>query len=386
MAEDHYVTTGNALAAVCDALRASEWVAVDTEFVREKTYYPNPCLVQVAVPGTIACIDVLALDTLDPLLELLYDRRLTKVFHAAQQDLEIFFLLKGGLPTPVFDTQIAAGLAGYGEQVGYANLVARLLGRTLDKSQTRTDWAARPLDARQLRYASDDVRYLCDIYQQLVTSLKAQGRLEWLAEDFARLADPRRYLADPSQAWRRIKGHQRLARRELAALRALAEWREHEAMAANVPRKRIFPDTALLDVAAAMPSKRQDLDRLRSIPARLVKQWGQTLVQRVAFALTTPQSSWPSAPSRAQLKPEQEAVVDLMMALVRHQGSRYNIAPGAIASRHALERLLAGDRDLLSGWRSVIVGRELEALLCGRLCLGAKEDRIEILTEPMNAS
>ena len=230
-----YVDTPQALTQLCKQLQHSPWFALDTEFIREKTFYPRLCLLQVANTQHLACIDVLALNDLSPLLDILYDPASTKVLHSAHQDLEIFYHLRGALPTPIFDTQLAATLLGLGEQIGYAALVKTLLKIDLDKSQTRTDWSCRPLDPAQLSYAADDVRYLGQIYQQQRQELEQRQRLDWLTEDFTALCDPARYRVDVDQAWQRIKGQQRLRGVQLAVLRTLAAWREQRASSLDRP-------------------------------------------------------------------------------------------------------------------------------------------------------
>jgi ribonuclease D len=366
-----FIATPADLATFCAHLRGTPWLALDTEFIREKTYYPRLCLVQVASQEQVACIDPLALSDLEPLLNVIFDPTILKVLHSAHQDLEIFFHLRGAVPCPVFDTQLAATLLGQGEQVGYASLVKALLGVDLDKSQTRTDWSRRPLDAAQLDYAADDVRYLRDVYQQQRADLVSRQRLDWLAEDFSELGDPERYQVRPQEAWRRIKGSQQLHGVQLAALRALAAWREERAIASDRPRKWILGDDVLLELARHMPKNEEQLDRVRGLEPGTLKRHGQTLLGLLAAARGEPREQWPSLPPRHPLSPEQDALVDAMMALIRLRGAQQAVSPQNLASRKDLERLLAAEPDipLLHGWRATLAGHEVQALLRGALRL-----------------
>ncbi|HKT31712.1 MAG TPA: ribonuclease D, partial [Gammaproteobacteria bacterium] len=220
-----WIETAEALQALCAELGAGEWLALDTEFMRERTYYPKLCLVQVATPQVVACVDVLAVQSLDPLLAVLDDARILKVLHSARQDLEIFFNLNGRVPAPLFDTQLAASFAGFPDQAGYATVVQGVLGVNLEKSHTRADWTRRPLPPAVRQYAADDVRYLRGIYPRLKQKLESQQRLDWMQAETARLTDPATYRPDPDGAWQKLRGLQRLKPRQLAAAKTLAAWR-----------------------------------------------------------------------------------------------------------------------------------------------------------------
>jgi ribonuclease D len=374
---DLYIDSPAVLKQFCAELRSSPWITLDTEFIREKTYYPQLCLIQIAHPEQVACIDPLAFSDLEPLFAVLFDPSLLKVLHSAHQDLEIFFHLHGSVPTPVFDTQLAATLLGYGEQVSYAVLVKDLLGLELDKSQTRTDWSRRPLDAAQLAYAADDVRYLREVYRWLRSELENCNRLDWLREDFAELCNPQRYQVHPREAWRRLKGNQQLRGIQLAILRALAAWREEQASTLNRPRRWILGDEVLLELARHMPRDEEQLRRLRLDPS-MVRRYGQTLLALIATACGEPREQWPKLPPRLQLSPVQEALVDAMMAVVRLRGAQKAINPQMLASRKDLERLLSADRDvpLLHGWRAALAGRAVQALLHGELHLEVRDGEL----------
>ncbi len=367
-----FIDTPEALRTLAERLRGSAWITLDTEFIREKTFYPQLCLLQVANADVVACVDPLALaGRLDPLLEVVYDPATIKVLHSAHQDLEIFYHLGGAVPTPVFDTQIAATLLGQGEQVGYAALAQELLGVTLDKSQSRTDWSRRPLSPEQLAYAADDVRHLREIYQRQRAELERLGRLAWLAADFAELTDASRYAPEPFEAWRRLKGAYKLKGIQLVALRALAAWRERRAMTADKPRRWVLGDEHLLDLARLMPETPSMLERIRGLEPGFVRRHADAVLSAIEAARLEPREAWPTLPPRLALRPEQDALADAMMAVVRLRGLQKGVGAAMIASRKDLERLIIGDLDapLLHGWRAGIAGREVLALLRGELCL-----------------
>jgi ribonuclease D len=379
-----YIDRPDALAEFCAFLRTQAWCALDTEFIREKTFFPQLCLIQVAAGERMACIDPLVLPDLNPLLACLCDTAMTKVLHAAHQDLEIFYHLSGSVPVPVFDTQIAATLLGYGEQIGYAALVRDLLGVELDKSQTRTDWSQRPLDAAQLAYAAADVHYLCGIYQHQREELEKRNRLAWLAGDFEQLTNPDRYRVQPANAWQRIKGHQSLRGVQLAVLRALAAWREEQALTANRPRRWILGDEALLELARQLPKESGQLARIRALEANTVRRHGQTLLHLVAAAREEPPEQWPPLPLRQALTAEQDALVDALMAVVRLRGEQHAVSPQTLAGRRDLEQVVAGATDvpLLHGWRAVLAGREVQALLRGEVSLQVRTGTLNVVPVP----
>ncbi len=366
-----YIDTTDQLTALCEQLRRHDWLTLDTEFLREKTYRPRLCLLQVANPEVIACIDPLALDDLSPLLDVLYDSGITKVLHAAHQDLEIFFEMRGSLPAPVFDTQIAATLLGHGDQIGYGNLVKAELGIELDKAHARTDWCHRPLDDAQLDYAADDVRHLREIYLHQHQQLEELGREQWLQADFDDLIDPARYSNPPETAWLRVKGANRLRGVQLAVLQSLAAWREQQAQQNNRPRRWIIKDEVLLDLAKQMPTDEARLRRIRGLEEGSVQRYGAGLLNHIAEAKRLPKERWPTLKEGQRLPPGQEPLVDLLMALLRERCQQQSISPSAVAGRRELERLVLGESDisLLHGWRAAIAGKALQALLHGKLTL-----------------
>jgi ribonuclease D len=352
------IESDEGLDAFCAAVRGAPFLTLDTEFVRVRTYYPELCLIQVAAPGRLACIDPLALGSLAPLLALLHDPATLKVMHAARQDLELFYLHDGRLPGPLFDTQIAAALLGFDEQVGYGRLVESLLGITLEKAHTRTDWAERPLSAEQLAYAAEDVSHLVALHERLRGQLTARGRLEWLLEDSAALLDPALYRIVPEDMWQRIKGHANLrAREQRAALALLAAWREREAMARNRPRQWVLRDAALLAIARMLPADRSRLARIPDLPRPLLERCAPVLLELVGQAHEADarelahEAAEPADPER----------LDALAAFVRERAAQYGLSQSVLAPRRELARLLRGERDLAlaRGWRAELIGRAL---------------------------
>lgn len=294
--QERYVDTPDALHALCAEIAGSPRLMLDTEFMREKTYRAQLCLIQVCDGQVAACIDPLALDDLSPLYALLFNPNIVKVLHAARQDLEIFLDLTGKLPAPIFDTQIAAALAGHADQIGYGNLVRELLGVDLDKSHTRTDWSRRPLDRQQMRYALDDVRYLVTVFDRLNAELARRGRLDWLQPDFDALTDPALYRNDPADAWQRVKGAGKLKPKQLAVLAELAAWRERKAQDSNRPRRWILADDPLLALARIQPDNENKLASIRGLEAGHAKKSGKELLEHIRTALARPKETWPRLP------------------------------------------------------------------------------------------
>lgn len=376
-----FIDTPTRLREFSQAISGSPWLAVDTEFLRERTYYPEFCLLQVANDRVAACIDPLALKDLAPILDVLYDPAILKVFHAGRQDLEIFFQLRGALPLPLFDTQLAAPLLGYQEQIGYAGLVAEMLGITLSKAHARTDWSKRPLSPEQLAYAADDVILLGQLYPVLHGQLESLGRLEWLEEDFTALAEPAIYRNDPENAWQRVSGIYKLNGKTLAVAQELAIWREAAAKRDNLPRGWIFKDDTLLDLARLRPATPEQLGALRGLGERTVKRSGAELCRLIDDAAVKPPIplSRQAVPPRPTL--EQDAVLDALQAVVRLRAAQNRLNPSVVAGRKDLEWLLLEKTGgvLREGWRQHLVGQELDALLegAGRLNLSRKTLNVE---------
>ncbi len=382
--EMRYIDTPQALTQLCQDLQAARVIAVDTEFIREKTYYAKLCLLQVASDSVVACVDPMAIDNLEQLLAILYNPDKLKLFHAAWQDLEIFHDQWDRVPAPVFDTQIAAALLGFNDQIGYANLVEQLLHVELDKSATRTDWSQRPLSAQQLSYAADDVRYLLKLYPVIEQRLTELGRNNWLEEDFTSLTDSDNYSKTPETAWQRVKGYGRLKPRQLAVLQGLATWREQQAEQRNKPRKWILSDDLLLTLARALPTNTTKLAKVRGLTPNQLNQFGEALVTEIDKALTLPQDAWPELSQTERLSPEQECLADTLMAYLRLLGQQNQISPASLATRKEIEKLVRGRRDipLLHGWRGYLVGKSLLDLINGKIALSVKDGKVHaVLTD-----
>ena len=360
------ITRADALAARIEGWQQRPWLALDTEFLREDTYHPILCLVQVGDGESDVCIDTLALgqDALKPLWSLLGNPSITKVLHAPSQDLEIFVRFGDDPVTPLFDTQIAAALLGHGDQLGYAALVDKMLGIKLDKSLTRTDWSRRPLTGPELAYAAADVRHLSEIHPQLREALAAQGRLAWLHEDCSRLADPVRYRNPPDEAWKRLKGLGRMAADAQPVAVALAGWRERIAQERDRPRKWILDDDALYRIAERAPRDLDALAALKVLPAKTIERHGEALTALVAAA-----QSAPAGPVLLdeQLSDGQKVLLKRLQECLRGIAEARNLPVSLIAPRADLEALVrfgaVADATVLQGWRRELAGDALLALL-----------------------
>lgn len=375
------VTTPTALAELCAALSGSPWLALDTEFLRERTYFPQLCLLQVAGESVAACVDVLALPTIDPLLELLQRTGVTKVVHAGRQDMEIFHHVYGVLPGPVFDTQLAAALALGMDQVGYAALVEKLLGVRLDKAHTRADWSRRPLSEAQLTYALEDVQYLGELYLKLQQQLREAGRLNWLNGAFADLLKPETYIIDPQQAWRRVKESHRLRGLELVVLRAVAAWRECEAIARNLPRRWVLSDELAAELARRRPQNSEALSKVRGLDPSTLARDGEALVELIAQACAIPKADWPVREQHRALTLNEEALVDMLAATVKLRAFEIGVTPGLLATRAQLEEIVrSGDQNpRLEGWRDSVAGAALRSVLAGEAQLATRGGQAQLL-------
>ncbi|HEX5452544.1 MAG TPA: ribonuclease D [Stellaceae bacterium] len=380
------ITDNEALAGFCARQRGAEFVAVDTEFMRERTYWPILCLVQVAGPQESVAIDAMApgLD-LAPLLALMADPDILKVFHAARQDLEIFCQLSSKVPHPTFDTQVAAMVCGFGDAVSYETLVRKLAGAHLDKSSRFTDWAHRPLTDRQIQYALADVIHLRTVYERLQQVLGRNGRAMWFAEEMAGLVDPAIYRADPAGAWRRFRLRGRVDRRFLGVLRALAAWREEAAQQRDLPRGRIMKDEAVLEIAAHMPKTIEGLARTRSLAKGVAEgKLGNEILDAVAAGLADPDPP-PAIPGKAEPPPGIGPLIELLRVLLKQRCEDFQVAQKLVASADDLEAIAADDQApvaALHGWRREIFGADALALKHGRLALTAGNNHIELVPLP----
>ncbi|MTJ83936.1 MAG: ribonuclease D [Telmatospirillum sp.] len=366
-----------ALAAFCERLKSAPYITVDTEFVREKTYWPQLCLVQLAGPDEAHAVDPLApgMD-LSPLFALMADPAVLKVFHAARQDVEIFHHLSGAIPAPLFDTQVAAMVCGFGDAVSYETLATQLARARIDKSLRFTDWAQRPLTEKQLHYALSDVTHLRPAYEKLQKRLDRDGRSDWLVEEMAILTDPRTYRTEPEEAWLRLKPRSS-SPKFLVVLRELAAWREREAQERDLPRQRVIRDEALLEIAAHAPSRPEDLARTRGLSKGLAEgRIGTAILEAVARALAVPEQDWPRPLERVDLPRGLGPVVDLLKVLLKLKCDQHDVAQKLVASSSDLEAIAADDQAdvmALKGWRRTLFGEDALALKHGRIGLALAE-------------
>jgi len=367
------------LTAIAASARKTGLLALDTEFMREKTYFARLCLIQLATEDGSWMIDPLTGGELGPLADVLVDPDVVKVMHAGSQDLEILTRIIGTPPTPVFDTQVAATLAGFPAQVGYARLVKDIYDVDVDKSDTYSDWARRPLTPAQIEYALADVKFLPPMYRKLTEQLEKEGRLGWLQADFERLSDPAVYEVVPEQQFRRIKRASSLNRRQLAVLQQATAWREIQAQRRDLPRRWVVADETLVEVARRQPKDAASLGELRGINVRGLGDGGAGLLAAVRAGIEMPEDQLPRIAKRARTIVDVEGVVELMGALVRVRAVEHGVAVPLLATRAELERLAAGERDespLLQGWRRQLIGEALVDLAEGRLSLSVRDGKV----------
>lgn len=378
----HVVTTTSALGEFCEQFAQSSHVAVDTEFIRESTFWPNLCLIQLAAPGLAVIVDPLARGMdLDPFFSLMGNDKVVKVFHAARQDVEIVFHLKKMVPQPLFDTQVAAMVCGFGESVSYSALVKQMLGRTHDKTSRYTDWARRPLSEPQLHYAIGDVTHLSDIYPKMLARLDAANRAHWLADEMALLAAPETYETQPEDAWRRLKLRVRTPK-SLAVAVEVAAWRERRAREANKPRAHILKDEAIADVAAQAPRTADELSRLRSFRDGFARSaQAREILEAVQRGLARDPADVPSMPQPQAMTPAAAAVADLLRVLLKAIAAKHDVAPKLIATSEDLDKIAMSDTadvPALTGWRRELFGEAALALKSGRLALTMKKGEVVV--------
>jgi ribonuclease D len=387
----HLISDSGELAQVCVAFAEAPYITVDTEFLRERTYWSQLCLVQMARPGdgedTAVLIDPLA-DGIDlsPLYELMADERVLKVFHAARQDIEIFHHNGDIIPRPLFDTQVAAMVCGYGEQVGYETLARKIAKETIDKSSRFTDWSRRPLSEKQLAYALADVTHLRQIYEALRDRLAKTGRVSWVAEEMAALTDRATYSADPEDAWQRVKARSH-SPKFLAVVRALAKWREINAQDRDVPRSRILKDDALLEIATAQPRTPEELSRMRLLQRDARRpEVAAELLAAVAEGLACPPARLPKLPAPPRRREGSAAVAELLKVFLKARADEIGVASRLIAPAAEIEAL-AGEDDVselavLKGWRREVFGADALRLKNGDTGLVARRDGIRLVELP----
>jgi ribonuclease D len=375
------VRTTDELAAACARFAAQPFVTVDTEFLRETTYYPLLCVAQIASADEAVVIDTLAegLD-LAPFLELMANQKVMKVFHAARQDIEIVWHMAELIPQPIFDTQVAAMVLGYGDSISYDQLVQRITGGAIDKSNRFTDWSRRPLSEAQLTYAVSDVTHLRDIYLKLTQELEQRGRIEWVSDEMSVLTSPETYRAEPQHAWRRLKTRVRKPK-ELAILMEVAAWREREAQARDVPRGRVLKDDALGDIATQAPATLERLAGMRSLPKGFERsRWGQDVVDAVKRGVERDPKSLPAL-ERQRQSAAGSAIVELLKVLLRMTSEQHGVAAKVIATADDLDAIAADDNAdvaALKGWRRGLFGDKALALKQGKLALAIEKGRVVV--------
>ena len=377
------ITDSKTLADFCGRLAEAPFVTVDTEFLRDKTYWPQLCLVQVAGPLEAAAIDTLAagLD-LAPLLSLLDNRAITKVFHAARQDVEIFHRLTGRVPIPMVDTQVVAMVCGFGDAASYETLAGKLAGASIDKSSRFTDWARRPLSDKQLVYALSDVTHLRLVYERLMENVEKSGRAHWVEDEMSILTDPATYRADPETAWLRLKTRNDRPR-FLSVLKEIAAWREREAQARDLPRNRVIKDETLMEIAAHPPKDAEALAQCRGLSRSFADgKMGEGILGAVRRGLDTPENKAPRPEPRLELPPGLGPLIDLLRVFLKLRCDEHHVAQKLVANASDLEAIAASDEasvPALSGWRRDLFGAEALKLKHGKLALTAAGKKVQVI-------
>ncbi|MBU6379079.1 MAG: ribonuclease D [Gammaproteobacteria bacterium] len=379
------ITTTHALAEACASLARHPYVAVDTEFMRETTFWPKLCLIQMAGPDDEVLVDPLANLDLAPFYALMANRDVVKVFHAARQDVEIVHIQAKTIPFPLFDTQVAAMVCGFGDSISYVNLVKQVTGAELDKSSRFTDWARRPLSQKQLAYALNDVTHLRQVYAALSERLGTTGRSHWLAEEMAVLTDPRSYENPPEESWRRLKAKVR-GRKSLAVLIELAAWRERMAQAQDVPRNRVLRDEALYDIANQLPTDTASLSELRTLSEGFARSArAKDIIEAVNRGLARDLKALPAVENGVVVPPDKVALVDLLRVMLRAVAARNGVAARLIADTEDLERIAVErepDVAALRGWRREMFGADALRLKAGELALTVERGEVATLSVP----
>jgi ribonuclease D len=381
--QTQYITTTEALAALCERLEGEEFVTVDTEFMRERTYYPELCLVQLAGTHDVAVVDtqVAGLD-LAPLGRLLAKPDVVKVFHACRQDVEIFLLMFDAVPAQIFDTQVAAMVAGFGDQVGYDSLVQALTGGHIDKTHRFSDWSARPLTTAQVEYAAADVTHLRVVYEKLFARLQVEGRMDWVAQEMAVLAEPGTYRVDPAKAWERLKLRTN-NRRQIALVQAIAAWREKEAQRINIPRGRLLKDEQIPEIAGLAPDTAEALTRARGVSAGFASgKSGVSLLAAIAEAKGLGDADLPKVERPRDAPRASPALVALLKVLLNAAAEQNNVAARLVAGGDEIEALALDEtapNPILEGWRLEMFGADALRLIRGEIALSTKGKKVKII-------
>lgn len=374
------ITENHQLQQWCDSVAADKQLALDTEFIREKTYWPRLCLLQVATESSAACIDPLSVTDFQPLLNLFADSNMLKILHACDQDMELFQHNFKCLPKPVFDTQLAAAVLGYANQIGYADLVQRLCGVRLEKKYTRTDWSRRPLSDGALDYAMDDVRYLISMAEKLQQSMQQLGRESWLEDEFEQLCQSEQYTVDADRLWKKLKGVQKLKSQALNRADQLCRWREQRAMQSNLPRRWIIKDEDLIDIARFNPQSLDELAKIGALSGEFIKRQGSSILEVLQHAASIPAEQYPKHDQIDRLNNQQQAQTDCLMAISRLSSEQNNIALASLVSKKELDQMVIGNRDLpvLKGWKKRLLGQQLLAFLEEETELSIRKGKLTI--------
>ena len=375
-----FITDQADLEAFAKRARESSLLAIDTEFLREKTYYAKLCLLQMQTDDETVIVDPFAVSDLTVLAPVFTDPAVLKLFHAGSQDIEILYRAVGVMPAPIFDTQLAAALLGHTQQIGYGALVGLFCGVQLKKIDSYTDWSRRPLSPSQVEYAADDVIYLPEVYRKMSAQLESLGRIHWLDPDFAELVDPKKYAINERDRYRRLKRVGQLKRRQLSAAREVAEWRELKAERSDIPRKWVMTDEQIVEACKREASSIDELFMVRGLSDKLSTRDAREVVKCLVRGLNTPADDWPDQDKPSRNEANVDVVVDLMSAIVRKRARENNIAFQTLANHSDLAKVARGYTDvaILQGWRRDIVGNELLDLLAGKLSVYVREDTVEV--------
>jgi ribonuclease D len=376
-----YIDSSEKLANFCSSIEAADYCVIDTEFVREKTYYPILALIQIATDQHMGCIDPLAFDCFEPFIKLLQNPDLIKVFHSSSQDLEILFQNYDQIPTPVFDTQLAAAVLGYNHQISYADLVQNVTGVHLEKKYTRANWVHRPLTEGELDYAMDDVRYLMPVYRHLKSELEVKQRGPWIEKEFQKMSAESSYELDSSKLWKKLKGVQKLKGIQLQIASLLCEWREQLAQKKNLPKRWVIKDELIIDIARLKPSSATELASIRDVNQKFVEQNAMTVLDAINKAQAMDSSEWPKHEKSRALTSGQQSVGDCLMALCREIAEENDIALATLATRKDIDNLIINRKnsELSQGWRFEMAGEKLLKFIHGQTGIAAGESGIKLI-------
>lgn len=376
-----YIDSDQKLADFCASIEAADYCAIDTEFVREKTYYPVLALIQIATEQHMGCIDPLAFDDFEPLKKLLQKTDLIKVFHSSSQDLEILFQSYEQVPTPVFDTQLAAAVLGYSHQISYADLVLDITEVRLEKKYTRANWVNRPLTEGELDYAMDDVRYLMPVYRHLKSELASKNRSAWIEKELQSMSVESTYQIDTSLLWKKLKGVQKLKGLQLQIASLLCAWREVLAQQKNLPKRWVIKDELIIDIARLKPGSAAELATIRDATDKFVQQHAQTVLDFIERAQTIEPTQWPKHEKAKILTPGQQSIADCLIAMCREIAEQNNIALATLATRKDIDNLITNRKNsqLAQGWRFEMAGEKLLDFIHGQTAIAADDKGIQLI-------